>query len=215
MSATTTYELLAHNIGDLMDCSLSCMIHRLVASLCTSAESLKWKQAARTEICTALSLLVAKDASISDREAHSGVVCDGCGACPIRGVRYAMREKDWDLCATCFDEQRLQLGRSEPEKPGWPRCCTFDKQEYALDRDVVSVKVAAARPLMLLDQDGAYAPVLRQLLDEAQAARPAYRAHWANNQYTGLIDLEQHLRQLDEPDSVIRDPKRAKVSSKS
>jgi hypothetical protein len=160
---------------------------------------------------------VTKDASISDRSgAHPGVACDGCGACPLHGVRYAMRERDWDLCSACFEQQGLQLGRSEvdPSRPDWPRVCTFDKLEHALDRDVVSAKVAAARPLMLLDRGAAFAPALQQLLVEAGAARPAYRVHWMNSEHKGLNTLEEHLRECGfQVDAVAPDPKRARVGS--
>ena len=40
---------------------------------------------------------------MSDEKLHFGVVCDGCGATPIKGPRFKCQScPDYDLCETCL-----------------------------------------------------------------------------------------------------------------
>ncbi|KAH7296841.1 hypothetical protein KP509_26G041200 [Ceratopteris richardii] len=49
---------------------------------------------------------------------HLGVVCDSCGACPIRGPRYKSNKiTDFDLCAACFAEHGKEEDYSKMEYP--------------------------------------------------------------------------------------------------
>ena len=39
-------------------------------------------------------------------QVHAGVRCDGCGVCPIKGMRYKCNTcVDFDFCSTCNDEK--------------------------------------------------------------------------------------------------------------
>lgn len=78
-----------------------------VSSSDESIESVPWSAPRNGQNMVSLLFTISEDATRRNAYVHRGTLCNGCGAVPIRGIRYRCANcADYDLCETCESQDR-------------------------------------------------------------------------------------------------------------
>lgn len=72
-----------------------------------SFDSVPWAAPRNGQNMVSLLFTISEDATRRNAYVHRGTLCNGCGAVPIRGIRYRCANcADYDLCETCESQDR-------------------------------------------------------------------------------------------------------------